>query len=600
MGARRTGNDADKIYAAAQAWVNCALRSDGSLFTPDKAIWTSAGLAELREQFLDRPDEPGNDFYDKLERQLADSLPEVYQLMGEVLFVHFLISGNMKGDNKRDRINGVLGLSSEPVIIPPALADSLETWFINIGAGANLIAYQVGTQIEVVEQWKALQPEERARLLNDAWAFKEFLFTRPFISRTLANHQNTGRIEKEMLLHIAFPDEFETIGTERKNEIANAKNFTHFVKESTKDVDRKLQQIRQGIEETRGSFNHFWEPGIKEVWQEGQPLTGGTDDEPDDETGPVISFTALAEQLYLPVDFLSEIYTLLEEKKQVIFQGPPGTGKTFVAQELAKHIAGSEGSVTLVQFHPSYAYEDFVQGYRPTLENGNAGYRLTDGPLLRAAKHAALRLDAKHFLIIDEINRAALSKVFGELYFLLEYRDKKIPLQYHNEDDEPFALPENLYIIGTMNTADRSIALVDLALRRRFYFVEFHPDEHPVKGLLYRYLAKNAPDMGWVAKAVDDANQLLSDYREAAVGPSHFMKPKLNDGWAKRIWDHAVRPYVNEISFAQSSSRFKDFKFERPAEIPPPNTTGDENNSTGSENGDPPKSGADPTTHAQS
>ena len=105
MGARRTGNDADKIYAAAQAWVNCVLRSDGSLFTPDKAIWTSAGLAELREQFLDRPDESGNDFYDKLERQLADSLPEVYQLMGEVLFVHFLISGNMKGDNKRDRIN---------------------------------------------------------------------------------------------------------------------------------------------------------------------------------------------------------------------------------------------------------------------------------------------------------------------------------------------------------------------------------------------------------------------------------------------------------------------------------------------------------------
>ena len=599
MGARRTGDDADKVYDAAQAWVNCALRSDGSLFTPDKAIWTSAGLAKLRKQFLDRPDEPGNDFYDKLERQLAGSPPEVHQLMGEVLFVHFLISGNMKGDNKRDRINRVLGLSSEPVSIPPALADSLETSFINIGAGSSRIDRQVGTQIEVVEQWKELQPEERARLLNDAWAFKEFVFTRHLISQTLANYQNTGRIEKEMLLHIAFPDEFETIGTALKNKIANAENFSHFVKERTDDVDRKLQQIRQGIEETRGSFNHFWEPGIKEVWEEGQPLKRGTHNEPD----PVISFTALAEQLYLPGDFLSEIYTLLEEKNQVIFQGPPGTGKTFVAQELAKHIAGSEGSVTLVQFHPSYAYEDFVQGYRPTLENGNAGYRLADGPLLRVAKRAELRLDAKHFLIIDEINRAALSKVFGELYFLLEYRGEKIPLQYHNyhnEDDEPFALPENLYIIGTMNTADRSIALVDLALRRRFYFVEFHPDEHPVRGLLYRYLAKNAPDMGWVAKAVDDANQLLSDYREAAVGPSHFMKPKLNDGWAKRIWDHAVRPYINEISFGQSSSRFKDFKFERPAEIPPPNTTGDENNSTGSENGDPPKSGADPTTHAQS
>ena len=91
----------------------------------------------------------------------------------------------------------MLGLSSEPVIIPPALADSLETWFINIGAGANLIAYQVGTQIEVVEQWKALQPEERARLLNDAWAFKEFLFTRHFISQTLANNQTPGESRRK-------------------------------------------------------------------------------------------------------------------------------------------------------------------------------------------------------------------------------------------------------------------------------------------------------------------------------------------------------------------------------------------------------------------
>ena len=191
---------------------------------------------------------------------------------------------------------------------------------------------------------------------------------------------------------------------------------------------------------------------------------------------------------HLTVDFLEEIEALLEDKKQVIFQGPPGTGKTFVAQKLARHLAGSDERVTLVQLHPSYAYEDFVQGFRPTLKDGQPGFELRDGPLLRAARLAREAPDAKHFLVIDEINRGNLAKVLGELYFLLEYRDKKIRLQYQGDEEEDFALPPNLYFIGTMNTADRSIALVDLALRRRFYFVEFHPDDEPVKGVLRRWI----------------------------------------------------------------------------------------------------------------
>ena len=122
--------------------------------------------------------------------------------------------------------------------------------------------------------------------------------------------------------------------------------------------------------------------------------------------------------------------------------------------------------------------------------NGQPGFELRDGPLLRAAKRAQEGEHAKHFLVIDEINRGNLAKVFGELYFLLEYRDSEMDLQYSNQG-ERFKLPENLYIIGTMNTADRSIALVDLALRRRFYFVEFHPDEDPVKSVLRRWLSSD-------------------------------------------------------------------------------------------------------------
>ena len=269
-------------------------------------------------------------------------------------------------------------------------------------------------------------------------------------------------------------------------------------------------------------------------------------DAPPPQQPPASTLHSLADKLMLPVWFLEEIEDLLEDKKQVIFQGPPGTGKTYVAQKLARYLAGSDDRVTLVQFHPSYAYEDFVQGFRPTLENGQPGFELRDGPLRKAADSARDEPDARHFLVIDEINRGNLARVFGELYFLLEYRNSKMNLQY---SDEPFSLPPNLYIIGTMNTADRSIALVDLALRRRFYFVEFHPDEEPVKSVLRRWLEANASGMEWVADVVDAANEKLSDDRHAAIGPSYFMKANLDETKVERIWTHSVLPYIEERLF---------------------------------------------------
>ena len=216
----------------------------------------------------------------------------------------------------------------------------------------------------------------------------------------------------------------------------------------------------------------------------------------------------------VPYGELAKIDALLADKRQLIFQGPPGTGKTFLAQKLSESLSGTKGRVSLVQFHPSYAYEDFVQGFRPSIVQGQPAFELREGPFLVAARHAREAPEANHFLIIDEINRGNLAKVLGELYFLLEYRDKEILLQY---SDEAFSLPENLYIIGTMNTADRSIALVDLALRRRFHFVEFHPDKPPIKGLLESWLKKNAPNMMPVADLVDRANKKLDD-RHAAIG----------------------------------------------------------------------------------
>ncbi|WP_207346451.1 AAA family ATPase [Arthrobacter sp. E3] len=202
----------------------------------------------------------------------------------------------------------------------------------------------------------------------------------------------------------------------------------------------------------------------------------------------------LARKLYVERDDLQEIVRLLQTRQQIVFYGPPGTGKTFLAGKIARFLAGEEHGdhVKTVQFHPSYAYEDFFEGYRPAkTEGGNVGFVLEPGPLRRIAAEAAAdgNRDKPYFLIIDEMNRGNLAKIFGELYFLLEYREQSINLQYNSE--QTFVLPPNLFIIGTMNTSDRSIAMVDAAIRRRFAFVELHPQDGMIAGMLGRYLEGN-------------------------------------------------------------------------------------------------------------
>ena len=279
----------------------------------------------------------------------------------------------------------------------------------------------------------------------------------------------------------------------------------------------------------------------------------------DDRGGQVATLAELAQDLSIDGGHLEKIKQLLEDKRQVIFYGPPGTGKTYVAREFAKTVAGEEGAVRLVQFHPSYAYEDFIEGYRPAgLKGGLPNFEVRNGPLKRLAGQAReSESEAVHVLIIDEINRGNLAKVFGELYFLLEYRDQNITLQY---SDEEFRLPENLWIIGTMNTADRTISLLDAALRRRFHFVPFFPDEPPIEGLLRRWLKRNKSDFEWVADVVDWVNRELGD-RQAAVGPSHFLRKDkdLDEEWIQLVWEHSVEPYLKDQLMGQVD-RFGDFE----------------------------------------
>ena len=261
---------------------------------------------------------------------------------------------------------------------------------------------------------------------------------------------------------------------------------------------------------------------------------------------------SVAEELLLPQEWIDEIETLTQDKPQLIFYGPPGTGKTFVARRLARSWADST-NVMVVQFHPSYAYEDFVQGYRPEkTPDGGLTFELRPGPLMQIAQKA-IDTGEQVVLVIDEINRGNIAKIFGELYYLLEYRTDSIVLQY----GDTFALPDNLLIIGTMNTADRSIALLDAALRRRFHFVPFFPDRPPIQGLLRRWLQRNKPEMSYLADLVDLANEMLDD-RHLQIGPSHFMVDTLNETTLRRIWTYSILPYLEE-HFFDEPERVDDF-----------------------------------------
>ena len=548
MRSERGGSD--KVYEAARKWVNSALRTDASLFTPGEPIWSSRWLGELHERFLNHPDVSGGDFLKRLERQLANSPPQVYQLMGEVLYVYFLIVTTKNSDGEQETIDTVLKWTPSPVVIPSKLVAALVPGLCHPGqAFHSYRPFQVGFIIEFVEQWKQ-QSNECVPLLDDPWGFKNFLHNLPLRSRLFTDNNRSHLLQREALLHLILPDTFELIvSVKHKEKIAAT--FAHLVTEPTDDLDRRLEQIRRGLESEHGSGCYlFYEDSVKSLWQDnGQkkrpPVSPSVDDPSAPE--PPSDLQALADELLFGVEHLRKIEQLLDDKRQVIFQGPPGTGKTFVARKLANCLSGSEGHVRLVQFHPSYAYEDFVQGYRPALIDGQPGFKLRNGPLLEAAEKACAEPAAKHFLVIDEINRGNLSKVFGELYFLLEYRDAEMRLLYA---DEPFSLPDNLYIIGTMNTADRSIALVDLALRRRFHFVEFHPHKPPVEGILRRWLKQNAPAMSWVADIVDLTNKKLDD-QQTAIGPSYFMKDGFNEEMLSLVWQHNVRPYIEEHLYGE-------------------------------------------------
>lgn len=293
------------------------------------------------------------------------------------------------------------------------------------------------------------------------------------------------------------------------------------------------------------------------------------------EQPPVDDFTKrwLSEKTSLSNEEIDEFKSVLSQNKQIIFTGPPGTGKTYVAKHFARYFMENDG-YELIQFHPSYNYEDFIEGIKPKIIKENSKgfitYEIADGIFKRFCKKAGDNQDKKFVIIIDEINRGNIPKIFGELLYCLEYRGEKVTLPLSssfNSGDASFGIPNNVYIIGTMNTADRSIALVDIALRRRFKFCQFKPKREVIQ----KYY-QGETKLDWndikidILDLFDKLNDKIKDQlgRHHQIGHSYFMVKNLHPlekQKLEQIWKYNINPLIEEYFFNEDK-KTKQFKLD--------------------------------------
>ncbi len=448
------------IDAVVGAWKERCLLTDGSFLYPAEQLWTTELLGTAHHNIAEQPLLDERSFMDKLKVQLGDER-RLTLLGAELLVVYYLFAwvGSISREKKRARVGEVLAWANEK------LPEDSDVWRAlgeqGIGHPGQYFLLrpdaQLGFVLDFAMRLKELQPERRAEILADPWQLRDF-------ADAADDHGATGM--RHIVLHLLQPDYFERISSgEHKQSVAST--YGGMVDGEVEDVDERLLQIRERLQQLLGKPSEdidFYREPLAGTWG-GWNGDGGLN----------------------AVDGL-------ELKKQLVLFGPPGTSKTYEAKRLAEQVIRRaalklwepvryfeqqarvaelvEKHIRRLQLHPAYSYEEFIRGQR--LRDGNVTFE--DGYLLRlidemeteTVPEGEVRLP--WVLVLDELNRADLSRVFGETFSVLEDREQKVDLPGTEPGQRPrsISLPERLYVIGTMNLIDQSLEQIDFALRRRF------------------------------------------------------------------------------------------------------------------------------------
>lgn len=448
------------IQEVVDRWRERCLLEDGSLMFEHEQVWTPENLALLYHNVIEAPLEDERSFLEKYREQLRGSR-ELVLLGAEAMAVYYLFVwiGAVTAQTKRDRVNEVLSWAGEQLDGDSAVWRAFAEGIGHPGQYFLVrMELQIGFIVDFARRLKEHPVERRREILADPWQLRDFM--------DAGAEEETTPGMRHVLLHLLQPDYFERIASgAHKQSIAST--YAGFVEDGEADLDERLLTIRERLEELlkrRREQVDFYEPPLEGTW--GADRTGdGTD----------------------PLD-------ALELQKQLVIFGPPGTSKTYEAKQLAKQIVRRaamrawgpvayferqdelerivEAHVRRLQLHPAYSYEEFIRGLR--LRDGKTVYE--DGYLLRLVDEISKEATPEGgqplpwVLILDELNRADLSRVFGEAFSVLEDRDSPVELP-GAEPGEPIAtlqLPQHLFVIGTMNLIDQSLEQIDFALRRRF------------------------------------------------------------------------------------------------------------------------------------
>ena len=502
------GSSRTKIDALVEVWKEQCLVESGSFLFHDRSVWTSAHLEDFRQRFLENPLlGTEEDFGQKLATQLETASEDVRWLVCELVAVYFLFArGAIGGPTKRATLEPII--ASLGADRPPRwqrLAETMDEGIGNPGVGYNINRdIQIGYLIDFCLRFKAIDDvEERRRLLTDPWDLRDFA--------DAASDGISVREMRHILLHLLRPDEFERMSsrTHKQNIVAAFADELLTGDDVPEDLDEQILLIRQKLidldaqpDAHQGILDFYWPP-LHSIWDPGSDRPDGASD-----------------------------LDLLLYKKQIVLYGPPGTGKTHRTRELADRLIRRvalekwrarrffssqvelddyiKDNVHWVQLHPGYGYEEFIRGLRLSADGSTAYVNGLLPRLVEQMNTVAEEDRLPVILVLDEINRTDLSRLFGEAFSLLENRDRPALLPGFEAGDAPqeLALPETLFVIGTMNLIDQSVEELDFALRRRFFWRPAGFDPTPIVTVNEQRWPTHAPaKWGW-NRAVGDMTRL--------------------------------------------------------------------------------------------